>query len=185
LGDKYSRKERGTGVLEMVMFLPVALILLFLFFDCGLRYYQNSVANDLLRGSLNDASMSKLLRRNIFGNKEYSSQELETFVDTLAKKLSSNLQTHFLQLPGRRDFQHLLRVELHQASLPPGSAPLATSELGDRSLEINTSISPPAVASSNLRLSAMLSAPTKGILPQNPLNQAYFQIDTAWAIGLE
>jgi len=185
LGDKCCKEEKGTGMLEMVMFLPLALAILFLFFDCGLRFYQNSVANDLLRSSLNDASMTKLLKRDVFGNKDYSTQELETFVDSLANELSSSLESHFLSLPGRREFEHLLRVELHRSDLPQGSSPLAASELGDRSLQLKTSIISPTVLSNNLRLTAILSAPTKGILPQNPLNQAYFQIDTSWTVGLE
>ena len=177
--------SKGTGMLELVLFAPIALSLLFLFFDCAARFYQNSVANDLLRSTLNDASQSSLSERDISGNLFYPSKQLENFVNNLAEELSSELSSAFQTMPGRSPLQHRIRVEIHQNNSPTERSPLAKAELGDQSLVLETPIMPTALPANKLRLLAFISAPTRGILPQNPLNQSYFQIDTAWVIGLE
>ncbi len=177
--------ESGTGLLEMVLFIPLGLTLLFLFFDCAARFYQTSVTNDLLRRTLSDAAQNKVLERDISGNEIHQQERLQLFVGDLAEQLSQDLSSTIEKMPGLQTSPYGIRVELigNRNSRAPGL--LASAELGT---PLSTSKIQPSSLLRNsepLSLLARIKAPTKGILPQNPLNDAYFQIDTSWTIGLE
>ena len=177
--------ESGTGLLEMVLFIPVSLTLLFLFFDCAARFYQTSVTNELLRRTLSDAAQIKVLERDISGNEIYRQEKLQLFVGDLAEQLSQDLSSTIEKMPGLPTSTYGIRIELLDSRNSSTLGLLASAELGTPLSTSNIQVSSLLNISGPLSLLARVRAPTKGIFPKNPLNDAYFQIDTSWAIGLE
>lgn len=182
---KGSCPETGTGLLEMILFIPIAFTLLFLFFDCAARFYQTSAVNDLLRRTLSDAAQNRILERDISGNEVYRREKLEFFVEDLAEQLSQDLSSIVKAMPGRQTLPYAIRLDLVDSRNSSSLVPLARAELGAPFSTPKMDLSPLSRNSKPLNLQARIKGSTKGILPKNPLSKAYFQINTSWAIGLE
>ena len=81
-------KQKGNSVLELLLFLPIALFFLFVVIDAGLSLIQKAAINDAFRSGVNSLPAYVKSEQNNYPDRE---QLYTQVVSRLAQEISSNV----------------------------------------------------------------------------------------------
>jgi len=127
--------QTGTGLLELIMVLPLGLMIIFMSYDCAARFYQQALVKDLLRSRLGQPLLEPLENITLNGQITINHIALNQETKLLAKNINQSFGDALANFPGNSHHGYNVAVSSFlvgsNSGIEPSISRLSYSTHGD------------------------------------------------------